>query len=83
MGLARLTSSLPARWTVWPRDDGAAAYDRHAMTRARTLPCEQAARNIAIYPWFLYFQAQLSATEAILLYAIYDVGTTALEVPSG
>ena len=55
------------------------------------------ARNIAIYPWFrfcqslifwqavwfLYFQAQLSATEAILLYAIYDVGTTALEVPSG
>ncbi|WP_170865037.1 hypothetical protein [Roseovarius marisflavi] len=53
------------------------------MTRARTLPCEQAARNIAIYPWFLYFQAQLSATEAILLYAIYDVGTTALEVPSG
>ena len=67
------------------------------MTRALILPCEKAARNIAIYPWFrfcqnlifwqavwfLYFQAELSATEAILLYAIYDVGTTALEVPSG
>lgn len=67
------------------------------MTRALTLPCEQAARNIAIYPWFrffqslifwqavwfLYFQAQLSAAEAVLLYAIYDIGTTALEVPSG
>ena len=54
-------------------------------------------RNIAIYPrfkffqnlvfwqaiWFLYFQNQLSAAEAILLYAVYDVGTTVLEVPSG
>lgn len=67
------------------------------MSRAPILPAAQAAHNIAIYPWFrfcqslifwqavwfLYFQAQLSATEAILLYAIYDVGTTALEVPSG
>ena len=55
------------------------------------------ARNVALYPWFkffqnlifwqaiwfLYFQSELSAAEAILLYAIYDVGTTALEVPSG
>ena len=54
-------------------------------------------RNVAIYPWFkfcqnlifwqaiwfLYFQNELSAAEAILLYAIYDVGTTVLEVPSG
>ena len=56
-----------------------------------------AARNITLYPWFkflqnlvfwqavwfLYFQAELSAAQAILLYAIYDIGTTALEVPSG
>jgi MFS family permease len=67
------------------------------MPRIPSLPTSHAARNIAIYPWFrfcqslifwqavwfLYFQAELSATEAILLYAIYDVGTTALEVPSG
>ncbi len=33
--------------------------------------------------WFLYFQNVLSATEAILLYAVYDVATTLLEVPSG
>jgi len=55
------------------------------------------ARNVSLYPWFnfsrnlifwqavwfLYFQTELSAVEAILLYAIYDVGTTVLEVPSG
>ncbi|AGI66821.1 major facilitator superfamily permease [Octadecabacter antarcticus 307] len=33
--------------------------------------------------WFLYFQNVLSATEAILLYAVYDVASTLLEVPSG
>lgn len=33
--------------------------------------------------WFLYFQDTLSPAEAILLYAVYDVGTTAMEVPSG
>lgn len=54
-------------------------------------------RNIRLYPWFrfaqnllfwqavwfLYFQNELSAAEAILLYAVYDVATTMLEVPSG
>jgi MFS family permease len=54
-------------------------------------------RNIALYPWFkfaqqllfwqatwfLYFESQLSAAEAILLYVIADIATTALEVPSG
>lgn len=54
-------------------------------------------RNIALFPWykflsglifwqaawFLYIQAELSAAEAILMYAIYDVATTVLEVPSG
>lgn len=33
--------------------------------------------------WFLYFQNVLSASEAILLYAVYDVAVTLLEVPSG
>lgn len=54
-------------------------------------------RNLALWPWyrflrslifwqavwFLYLQAELSAAEAIALYALYDVATTALEVPSG
>ena len=54
-------------------------------------------RNILLYPWFrfvhglifwqsvwfLYIQANLSAAEAILLYAIYDITTTLVEVPSG
>ncbi|MGJ8626266.1 MAG: MFS transporter [Sulfitobacter sp.] len=57
----------------------------------------QMARNVTLYPWFkffqnlifwqavwfLFFQSHLSAAEALLLYAIYDVATTALEVPSG
>lgn len=33
--------------------------------------------------WFLYFQLELSAAQAILLYALYDIATTLLEVPSG
>jgi MFS family permease len=55
------------------------------------------ALNIHLYPWFqffrsllfwqaiwfLYFQQQLSAAEAIVLAAVYDIATTALEVPSG
>lgn len=54
-------------------------------------------RNLKLYPWFkflrnlsfwqavwfLYFQQELSASEAILLYAVYDIGSTVLEVPSG
>jgi MFS family permease len=54
-------------------------------------------RNIALYPWFkfaqqllfwqatwfLYFEAQVSAAGAILLYVIGDLATTVLEVPSG
>lgn len=54
-------------------------------------------RNIAIYPWFkfvqqlvfwqatwfLYFENHLSGAEAILLYVVYDICTTAFEVPSG
>ena len=54
-------------------------------------------RNVALYPWFrffkelifwqavwfLYFQDVLTPAEAILLYAVYDIATTLLEVPSG
>ena len=54
-------------------------------------------RNIALYPWFrgaqnllfwqavwfLFFQDTLSAADAVLLYVIFDLSTTALEVPLG
>lgn len=67
------------------------------MTAGSPIATNRAARNIALYPWFqfgrnlvfwqavwfLFFQSRLSAAEAILLYAVYDIGTTALEVPSG
>ena len=56
-----------------------------------------AGRNLILYPWFkflqnllfwqavwfLFFQNTLSAADAILLYAVYDIATTVLEVPSG
>lgn len=56
-----------------------------------------AARNVKLYPWFkffqnllfwqatwfLFFQSELSAAHAILIYVIYDVTTTLFEVPSG
>lgn len=56
-----------------------------------------AARNVALYPWFkffqnllfwqatwfLFFQSELSAAEALLLYAVFDIAATILEVPSG
>ncbi|MGI9395802.1 MAG: MFS transporter [Boseongicola sp.] len=55
------------------------------------------ARNLELYPWFkffqnllfwqaiwfLFFQKTLSAADAILLYAVYDIATTLFEVPSG
>lgn len=54
-------------------------------------------RNVALYPWFslfrslmftqaiwfLYFQTTLTPAQAIMLYAISDLATTVLEVPSG
>lgn len=56
-----------------------------------------AERNVALYPWFrffkelifwqaiwfLYFQTKLTPAQVILLYAVYDLATTILEVPSG
>jgi len=61
------------------------------------LPPPGAARNLTLDPWlrfaagllfwqavwFLYFQGELSAADAILLYVITDLVVTVLEVPSG
>ena len=51
----------------------------------RLYPWFQFFRNLLFWQaiWFLYFQKELSAAEAIALAAITDVATTALEVPSG
>ncbi|NNE22729.1 MAG: MFS transporter [Rhizobiales bacterium] len=48
-------------------------------------PWFQACRNLLFWQavWFLYFQNVLSAAEAVMLAAIYDIGTLILEVPSG
>lgn len=54
-------------------------------------------RNLRLYPWatglegllfwqatwFLYFQETLSGAQAVLLYVVYDISSTLLEVPSG
>ena len=67
------------------------------MTPSDAPAQSQMMRNIALYPWFkffqnllfwqavwfLFFQDKLSASQAILLYMIYDLATTSLEVPSG
>ncbi len=51
----------------------------------RLYPWFQFCRNLLFWQaiWFLYFQKELSAAEAILLAAIYDIATTAVEIPSG
>lgn len=48
-------------------------------------PWFKAAQNLLFWQatWFLYFQQALTPAEAILLYAVYDVSATLLEVPSG
>ena len=56
------------------------------MTRnIRLYPWFQFFRNLLFWQaiWFLYLQAELSAAEAILLAAVFDVATTVLELPSG
>lgn len=51
----------------------------------RLYPWYQAARNLLFWQaiWFLYFEQVLTAEEAILLAATYDLGSVLLEVPSG
>lgn len=67
-----------------------------SVTRSVPVPGGMA-RNLALYPWFkftqnllfwqavwfLFFQQEVSAAAAIVLYAVYDVATTVMEVPSG
>lgn len=67
------------------------------MGSAATIVQSQMSRNVALYPWlkffqnllfwqavwFLFFQDVLSASQAVLLYAVYDLATTIFEVPSG
>ncbi len=51
----------------------------------RLYPWYQAFRSLLFWQgiWFLYLQQELSAGEAILLIAIFDVASALLEVPSG
>lgn len=56
-----------------------------------------AGRNVKLYPWFkffqnllfwqatwfLFFQSELSAAQAVLIYVFFDIATTLFEVPSG
>ena len=48
-------------------------------------PWFQACRSLLFWQaiWFLYFQQELSASEAILLAAVFDIASAVLEVPSG
>ena len=60
------------------------AVTNHARTVA-LFPWFKFAQNLIFWQaiWFLFFQTELSGAEAILLYAIYDISTTVIEVPSG
>ena len=51
----------------------------------RLYPWFQFLRNLLFWQanWFLFFQHELSAAEAISLFAVFDIGTIVLEVPSG
>lgn len=56
-----------------------------ANRTVRLFPWYKFLQSLVFYQaiWFLFFQTELSAAEAILLYVIYDIATTVLEVPSG
>ena len=69
----------------------------NSQTKVALIPAPSLSTNLVLLPWmkfaqnllfwqatwFLYMQGELSAAEAVLLYAIYDVGTTVIEIPSG
>lgn len=60
--------------------------DSTALTRnLRLYPWHEFLHNLVFWQatWFLYFQMELSAAEALLLYVAYDLSVTVLEVPSG
>ncbi|MFQ6549138.1 MFS transporter [Aestuariibius sp. 2305UL40-4] len=54
-------------------------------TNIRLYPWFKATQSLLFWQaiWFLYFQEALTPAAAILLYAVYDIVTTILEVPSG
>jgi len=57
-----------------------------ALTRnLRLYPWLQACRNLYFWQavWFLFLEGELGPQQAIVLAAIYDLGTVILEVPSG
>jgi MFS family permease len=49
------------------------------------IPWYQLLNNLLFWQavWFLYFQSELSGAQAIILYTVYDISVTVLEVPSG
>ena len=49
------------------------------------IPWYQLLNNLLFWQavWFLYFQSKLSGAEAIILYTVYDISVTVMEVPSG
>lgn len=60
--------------------------DHAPLSRNLTLlPWLKFTQNLLFWQatWFLFLQDTLSAAEAVLLYAVYDIGTTVFEVPSG
>jgi MFS family permease len=76
---------------------GSALFRVRDHTKATPIDHAPLSRNLTILPWlkfvqnllfwqatwFLFLQDALSAAEAVLLYAVYDIGTTVFEVPSG
>ncbi len=63
-----------------------AVRDQAGLQRTIALiPWYQLFNNLLFWQavWFLYFQSELSGAEAIILYTVYDMSITVLEVPSG
>ncbi|MCA8924150.1 MAG: MFS transporter [Planctomycetes bacterium] len=61
------------------------AGDAAVVRNLRLYPLLQACRNLYFWQavWFLYLEGELGPREAIVLAAVYDLGTVVLEVPSG
>lgn len=81
-GLANVSRSLKTDRSHWK----AKPISTPSLSRNLTLlPWVKFTQNLLFWQatWFLYLQESLSAAEAVLLYAVYDIGTTLFEVPSG
>lgn len=68
-----------------PIATGTAQHIAALNRNLRLFPWFKFAINLLFWQsvWFLVFQERLSAAEAVLLYAVFDLVSTALEVPSG